>query len=160
MADIWKDFKFRSKFCGLEVENLNFCIFLFTWDDLSYSGSRSEQQYIEAGRSSKTPDLNTDVGSRIGIILKPQKENLSFANLHVVINGRDQGPVRTNIKIDDLQKNSEKFVQNWCVIYLKSFLLSFSWTWWKCSNIIFFFICLVTFGSFRLQAPDKFWLFD
>ena len=77
------------------------------WNDLSYSGNRSDQQFHESGREIETgkpsPELNTDVGARIGIILKPQKDDLSMGNLHVVINGRDQGPVRTGIRIDDLQ---------------------------------------------------------
>ena len=41
--------------------------------------------------------------------MKPQKDDLSMGNLHVVINGRDQGPVRTGIRIDDLQTVEKLF---------------------------------------------------
>lgn len=129
-----------------------------TWDELSYLGERLQQQYLEARLGEKDREnnmsqeelpknytaakMNVDVGSRIGVILRPcvrdkevedrllvrscsetslpgsfksesddaeSDDDLALdskpwhANMHIIINGRDQGVIKRNIVINDLK---------------------------------------------------------
>ena len=80
-----------------------------TWDDLSFGGSKLEQQYYESLTDVTNCELPVLEKARIGIVLRPNRlaksKSIRTADMHVIINGYDQGAVRTNIPIDFDKKN-------------------------------------------------------
>ena len=98
-----------------------------SWNTVSYDGDRLKQMWIEnkmlefdrqtnltkhpINKADSLAKMNFDVGSRIGLILRPiisddpllADISPKFANLHTIINGRDQGVVKNKIPINDLK---------------------------------------------------------